>query len=78
MKPAPGLGSPIPYKLLFLPIYFYLSEFPIFHFIPSSKKNIQKRQNRFCGIENPATFAPPYENGQRKRERREKKRKRSE
>jgi hypothetical protein len=33
---------------------------PIFSF---SRKNFQKRQNRFCGIQNPLTFAPPYENG---------------
>jgi hypothetical protein len=27
------------------------------------KKKSEKKQNRFCGIENPPTFAPPIENG---------------
>jgi hypothetical protein len=31
--------------------------------ISFSRKKFQKKQNRFCGIQNPLTFAPPYENG---------------
>jgi hypothetical protein len=34
------------------------------------KKNFQKKQERFCRIENPPTFAPPYERAVIKKEKR--------
>jgi hypothetical protein len=39
------------------------------------RKKFQKRQNRFCGIENPLTFAPPYENGAAEKREEEEERK---